>query len=174
MKKLLAYISEKEKSIDLFAYIKTKNKIDLLLDKHLHISAAARYKAQNFTGTRITGGKRNDFTERVSSIEIIEKEIEKESFQLIENYNRVMNMIKNNDLDEKEKTILLMRYINGYTVKEIAKKLQYNSRHCGRLYKAAKEKIIDNAFLNDPQYDIIFKKEIGKAGGRSVPGRGEM
>ncbi len=158
MERIFAYIREKEKEneINLFSYINAKNKIDMLLDKQIHISAAARYGIRIFTNSKIKGGKTKNFTDKVESLEIIEKEIKKTSFDLVENYKRVMNIIKNNNLSGKEETILIMHYINGYNFNKIAEKLELSNHHCRRLHKAAKEKILDNALLNDKDYNKIF------------------
>ena len=63
--------------------------------------------------------------------------------------NKALNFIKNN-LDEREKTILIMRYGLGntrvYTQKQIAEKLNISRSYVSRIEKSALQKI--NKYLN--------------------------
>jgi RNA polymerase sporulation-specific sigma factor len=65
------------------------------------------------------------------------------------NINKALNFIKNN-LEEREKTILIMRYGLGntrvYKQKQIAEKLNISRSYVSRIEKSALQKI--NKYLN--------------------------
>ena len=95
---------------------------------------------------------RDKFSDGLAKTEEIEKEIIKESKQLKKEYGKVLNFINKypyDDLTGKHRIILILKYLNGYNLNTISKKIGKSQCYCRRLHgEAIKILIDDHLFWN--------------------------
>lgn len=101
------------------------------------------------TGKRIA---RDKFSDGLAKKEEVEKKIIKESGQFKKEYMKVLNFINNypyDDLTSKHRIILILKYLNGYNLKTISKKIDKSQCYCRRLHgEAIKILSDDHLFWN--------------------------
>ncbi len=113
-------------------------RVKRLLDLDKIIINRMQYSSIIFNEIKTGKRKRQDkFADGFAKSEEIKNEIIKTSSQLKREYMKVLNFINNypyDDLTNKHRNILILKYLNGYNLNTISKKINKSPCYCRRLH----------------------------------------
>ena len=129
---------------DLGQYINSK------LEYCEQLRKLAAMSSPSISNDKVTGGNRqgSKLEDYAVKIMTIEHDLRYDIYKLIEEKNKVMSFIQKMK-DIKEQTLLINRYINGYSWERVAKEMVYSVDHArGYANKKALESFSENFNVN--------------------------